>query len=41
MQQDLPLLPLYRIKHSWVMKPQVQAVQWPNGMLELRWVRLE
>ena len=41
MQQDLPLLPLYRIKHSWVMKPQVQAVQWPNGLLELRWVRLE
>ncbi|MFY8119422.1 MAG: ABC transporter substrate-binding protein [Roseateles sp.] len=41
MQQDLPLLPLYRIKHSWVMKPQVQAVQWPNGMLELRWVRLD
>jgi peptide/nickel transport system substrate-binding protein len=41
MQQDQPLLPLYRIKHSWVMKPQVQVVQWPNGLLELRWVRLE
>ncbi|QPF73032.1 ABC transporter substrate-binding protein [Roseateles sp. DAIF2] len=41
MQQDLPLLPLYRIKHSWVMKPRVQAVQWPSGVLELRWVRLE
>lgn len=41
MHEELPLVPLYRIKHSWVMKPQVQAVQWPNGVLELRWVRID
>lgn len=41
MRADLPLLPLYRIKHSWVMRPQVQAAQWPNSVLELRWVRID
>jgi peptide/nickel transport system substrate-binding protein len=38
---DLPLLPLYRIKHSWVMRPTLQVVPWPNSVLELRWVRMD
>ena len=36
----LPLIALYRRKHNWVMRPNVAAVQWPNDMLELRWVSL-
>jgi peptide/nickel transport system substrate-binding protein len=39
-QADLPLIPLYRRKHNWVMRPNVDAVQWPNDVLELRWVTL-
>ena len=35
---DLPVLPLYRRHHNWVMKPGVEVVQWPNDVLELRWV---
>lgn len=41
MQADLPLLPLYRVSHIWAMRPQVQAVQWPNAVLDLRWVRMD
>jgi peptide/nickel transport system substrate-binding protein len=37
-QAELPLIPLYRRKHNWVMRPNVQVVQWPNDVLELRWV---
>ena len=37
---ELPLIPLYRRKHNWVMRPTVEAVQWPNDVLELRWVRI-
>jgi peptide/nickel transport system substrate-binding protein len=37
-QAELPLVPLYRRKHNWVMRPNVAVVQWPNDMLELRWV---
>jgi peptide/nickel transport system substrate-binding protein len=36
--EDLPVLPLYRRHHNWVMKPGVDVVQWPNDVLELRWV---
>lgn len=36
--QDLPLLPLYRRHHNWVMRTNVDVVQWPNDVLELRWV---
>ena len=39
-QDDLPLLPLYRRKLNWAMASRVQVVPWPNDMLELRWVRL-
>jgi peptide/nickel transport system substrate-binding protein len=39
-QADLPLVPLYRRKHNWVMRPNVEAVQWPNDVLELRWVSI-
>jgi peptide/nickel transport system substrate-binding protein len=37
-QAELPLIPLYRRQHNWVMRPNVEAVQWPNDVLELRWV---
>lgn len=37
---ELPLLPLYRRKLTWVMRPKIEAVQWPNDVLELRWVRI-
>ena len=37
---ELPLLPLYRRRHNWVMRPNVEAVHWPNDVLELRWVTM-
>jgi peptide/nickel transport system substrate-binding protein len=40
-QAELPLLPLYRRQHNWVMRPNVEAVHWPNDVLELRWVSLK
>jgi peptide/nickel transport system substrate-binding protein len=39
-QAELPLIPLYRRKHNWVMRSNVDVVQWPNDVLELRWVKL-
>jgi peptide/nickel transport system substrate-binding protein len=39
-QAELPLVPLYRRKHNWVMRPNVEAVQWPSDVLELRWVSI-
>lgn len=41
MRSDLPLVPLYRRKLAWVMRSNVSAVQWPNDVLELRWVRVQ
>jgi peptide/nickel transport system substrate-binding protein len=38
---DLPLLPLYRRKLTWVMRPGINVVAWPNDVLELRWVRID
>ena len=38
--EDLPLVPLYRRTLTWAMARKVQVVQWPNDILELRWVRL-
>ncbi len=35
---ELPLIPLYRRQHNWVMRPNIDAVHWPNDVLELRWV---
>ena len=38
---ELPYLPLYRRKLSWAMRSDVQAVMWPNDLIELRWVRVK
>jgi peptide/nickel transport system substrate-binding protein len=38
---DLPLVPLYRRVLTWAMAKKVQAVQWPNDTMELRWVRVK
>ena len=38
---ELPLLPLYRRTLTWVMRPGITAVAWPNDVLELRWVRID
>lgn len=38
---ELPLVPLYRRNLTWVMRPHITAVPWPNDVLELRWVRVE
>ena len=40
MSSELPLVPLYRRKLTWVMRPNIDVVQWPNDVLELRWVRI-
>jgi peptide/nickel transport system substrate-binding protein len=41
MADDLPLLPLYRRRINWVMRPNIQPVPWPNDILELRFVRVD
>ena len=38
--EDLPYIPLYRRTLNWAMAAKVQAVQWPNDLIELRWVRV-
>jgi peptide/nickel transport system substrate-binding protein len=40
MHEDLPLIPLYRRTLAWAMRLNIDAVQWPNDTLELRWVRI-
>jgi len=40
MHADLPLVPLYRRKLAWVMRPGIGVIMWPNDSLELRWVRI-
>jgi len=40
MHAELPLVPLYRRKLTWVMRPNIDVVQWPNDVLELRWVQI-
>jgi peptide/nickel transport system substrate-binding protein len=40
MRDELPLVPLYRRKLTWVMRPNIDVVQWPNDVLELRWVTI-
>jgi peptide/nickel transport system substrate-binding protein len=37
--EDLPYVPLYRRTLTWAMDKKVRAVQWPNDIIELRWVR--
>jgi len=41
LQADLPLVPLYRRTLVWVMRPNISVAQWPNDVLELRWVRID
>ncbi len=41
MHAELPILPLYRRNHTWVMRRNVGVVQLPNDVLTLRWVRVE
>lgn len=40
MQSDLPLIPLYRRMLTWVMRPDISVAQWPNDILELRFVQI-
>ena len=40
MQSDLPLIPLYRRTLTWVMRPDISVAQWPNDILELRFVQM-
>ena len=40
MAAELPMIPLYRRLHNWVMRPNLEVVHWPNDVLELRWVRM-
>ncbi|HEX7272488.1 MAG TPA: ABC transporter substrate-binding protein, partial [Casimicrobiaceae bacterium] len=40
MQVDMPLIPLYRRMLTWVMRPDIDVVQWPNDVLELRYVQI-
>jgi peptide/nickel transport system substrate-binding protein len=37
--EDLPLIPLYRRTLTWALRKNLQAVQWPNDTIELRWLR--
>jgi len=37
---ELPYVPLYRRTLTWAMRKNVQAVQWPNDVIELRWVHV-
>jgi peptide/nickel transport system substrate-binding protein len=34
-------MPLYRRQLNWVMRPNIEAVHWPNDVLELRWVSIK
>jgi len=38
---DMPFIPLYRLKLTWAMRTGVTVVQWPNDVLELRWVHVD
>jgi len=40
MRSDLPLIPLYRRTLTWVMRPDISVAQWPNDILELRFVQI-
>jgi peptide/nickel transport system substrate-binding protein len=39
LQADLPLIPLYRRKLTWAMRPDINVAPWPNDVLELRFVQ--
>jgi peptide/nickel transport system substrate-binding protein len=40
LSDELPLVPLYRRKLTWVMTKNISAVQWPTDTIELRFVRV-
>ena len=40
MRAELPLIPLYRRTLTWVMRPDISVAQWPNDILELRFVQI-
>jgi peptide/nickel transport system substrate-binding protein len=40
LHEDLPLIPLYRRKLTWAMRPDISVAQWPNDVLELRFVQI-
>ena len=40
MRAELPLIPLYRRTLTWVMRPDIDVAQWPNDVLELRFVQI-
>ena len=37
---DLPMIPLYRRTLTWAMRPDISVAQWPNDVLELRFVQI-
>nr|WP_316640520.1 ABC transporter substrate-binding protein [uncultured Roseateles sp.] len=37
---ELPVIPLYHRALNWVMRSNISVVQWPNDMLELRFVKM-
>ncbi len=37
---DMPLIPLYRRTLTWAMRPDISVAQWPNDVLELRFVEI-
>lgn len=39
-REDVALIPLYRRQHNWALRPGIELVQWPNDVLELRWVTM-
>ena len=41
MNAELPMIPLYRRQHNWVMRPHIDMVHLPNDVLELRWVTIK
>jgi peptide/nickel transport system substrate-binding protein len=40
MNADLPLIPLYRRTLTWAMRPDISVAQWPNDVLEVRFVQI-
>lgn len=38
---DIPFIPLYRRTLTWAMRPNVRVAQWPNDVLEMRFVNID
>lgn len=38
---DLPFVPLYRRTLTWAMRPNIRVAQWPNDVLEMRFVNID